>query len=33
MNVSRITHRIKAEMIEEINVLYQENWIVGKNLL
>lgn len=33
MNVSTITHRIKAEMIEEINVLYQENWTVGKNLL
>ena len=33
MNVSTITHRIKAEMIEEINVLYQENWTFGKNLL
>src|SRR3970282_1442146 len=33
INVSTITNRIKAEMIEEINVLYQENWSVGKNLL
>lgn len=33
MNVSTITNRIKAEMIEEINVLYQENWSVGKKLL
>lgn len=33
MNVSTITNRIKAEMIEEINVLYRENWSVGKNLL
>jgi uncharacterized membrane protein len=33
MNVSSITNRIKSEMIEEINVLYQENWSIGKNLL
>ena len=33
MNVSSITNQIKSEMIEEINVLYQENWCVGKNLL
>jgi uncharacterized membrane protein len=33
MNVSTITHRIKVEMIEEISVLYQENWSIGKNLL
>jgi uncharacterized membrane protein len=33
MNVSSITNRIKTEMIQEINVLYQENWIFGKNLL
>jgi uncharacterized membrane protein len=33
MNVSTITNRIKSEMIEEINVLYQENWSVGKKLL
>ena len=33
MNVSSITNRIKCEMIQEINVLYQENWIFGKNLL
>jgi uncharacterized membrane protein len=33
MNVSSITNRIKSEMIKEINVLYQENWSIGKNLL
>lgn len=33
MNVSTITNRIKSEMIEEINELYQENWSFGKNLL
>lgn len=33
MNVSSITNGIKSEMVEEINVLYQENWSVGKNLL
>lgn len=33
MNVSSITNQIKSEMIEEIHVLYQENWSVGKNLL
>ena len=33
MNISTITNRIKSEMLGEINVLYQENWSVGKNLL
>ncbi|SHN03001.1 DUF2254 family protein [Flavobacterium xinjiangense] len=33
MNVSSITNRIKTEMIGEINVLYQENWSIGKKLL
>src|SRR3970040_2160464 len=33
MNVSTITNRIKSEMIQEINELYQENWSFGKNLL
>ena len=33
MNVSSITNGIKSEMIQEINVLYQEKWSVGKNLL
>lgn len=33
MNISTITNRIKSEMLEEINVLYQENCSVGKNLL
>ena len=33
MNISSITNQIKSEMIQEINVLYQENWSVGKNLL
>jgi uncharacterized membrane protein len=33
MNVSSITNRIKVDMIEEINSLYQENWCLGKNLL
>jgi uncharacterized membrane protein len=32
MNVSSITNRIKVDMIEEINVLYQENWKLGKNI-
>ena len=33
MNVSSITNGIKAEMVEEISDLYQENWSIGKNLL
>lgn len=32
MNVSSITNRIKVDMIEEINILYQENWSFGKNV-
>ena len=33
MNVSSITNRIKTEMIQEINLLYKEEWVFGKNLL
>ena len=33
MNVSSITHHIKNEVVEEINVLYKEKWQKGQDLL
>lgn len=33
MNVSSITHHIKKEVVDEINILYKEKWTIGNDLL